>query len=93
MGSGHPGNPTTQTPMAGQTQPGGVKGQTYIRAVRRAETMLQGEYNGGAGRRRAGGGGRASPWASSQHAPGVLHGSMSTVSGPGLSAQAQLIKL
>lgn len=80
---GLPAKPITLTPTPGKTQPGGVREQRHVTHQQvRAVMMLEGEYPGEAGRRRAGGGEKASPWASCQRVPGALHGSMTTVSGP-----------
>lgn len=84
VGLGFPAKPTTLTPTPWKIWPCGVRGQTRI-TLSTAVIMLWEEHRGGAGRRRAGGGGGASPWVASHLAPGVLHGSTISVSGPGMS--------
>lgn len=73
-----PAGTTTPTPMPGRARPRGAAGRRHstlwtVRAV--AAMVALGECPGAAGRR------RASPWASSQHARGALHGSTARVSG------------
>lgn len=75
-----PAGTTTPTPMPGRTRPRGATGHRHstlwtVRAAAVAAMMVLRECPGGAGRR------RASPWASSQHARGALHGSTAAVSG------------